>query len=342
MLYIWQLQFGQLVSSMKKNMASVEAHLKVVTRPSLYTAESAGVAAEKTASILGSLESDGPSAKIKRTWLLSLALIVFVGGISYWAYVSAIFEKTWTIPAWVQTALNISKEPIPATHPPAQQVVAKLDSPVEAKAAGPQAATIITESAPPSATEVAEAKTETTSAATAANTESMEKKGVEQHVAAAAAADVKTANVQKPAAKESPVHKNASTRKSDDVKVATAVPAPKHASANTSKNGKDGDVDLIAALLARVSPHEASGKESKHKKATASASHPNTDAKSQVASNRDIVTRSDGDTTESLLKRCKSLGFFEGELCRIRICSSLWGKDPACPAPEQSASINPN
>ena len=46
---------------------------------------------------------------------------------------------------------------------------------------------------------------------------------------------------------------------------------------------------------------------------------------------RDIVVRNVEQSTESLVKRCRALGFLEGELCRLRICSGLWGIDPACP-----------
>ena len=48
--------------------------------------------------------------------------------------------------------------------------------------------------------------------------------------------------------------------------------------------------------------------------------------------NPDVVIRTQADTTESLVKRCGTLGLLEGHLCRARICSGLWGKDAACPS----------
>jgi hypothetical protein len=48
--------------------------------------------------------------------------------------------------------------------------------------------------------------------------------------------------------------------------------------------------------------------------------------------------RAQGETTEALVKRCLALGFLEGQLCRIRICSGLWGKDSACPSGAQTAA----
>jgi hypothetical protein len=44
-----------------------------------------------------------------------------------------------------------------------------------------------------------------------------------------------------------------------------------------------------------------------------------------------VVTREPRLSTGELVRRCKTLGFFEGLLCRMRVCSNLWGKDPACP-----------
>lgn len=56
---------------------------------------------------------------------------------------------------------------------------------------------------------------------------------------------------------------------------------------------------------------------------------------------RDVVTRESSVSTGELVRRCKTLGFFEGMLCRIRVCSNQWGKDPACPqssAPAQGTN----
>lgn len=49
-------------------------------------------------------------------------------------------------------------------------------------------------------------------------------------------------------------------------------------------------------------------------------------------SNRDIVVRRPSDSTGALVGRCRELGLIEGELCRMRICSGMWGMDPACSA----------
>ncbi|MGE5651771.1 MAG: hypothetical protein ACM34A_16370, partial [Bacillota bacterium] len=119
-------------------------------------------------------------------------------------------------------------------------------------------------------------------------------------------------------------------------------PAPRSAVAAKAvppqRTGKDGDVDLIAALVSHVSHGDSAQKENRKKTVK-----PATDARLYSAgtagmkherrsgSSRDIVVRNDGDSTEALVARCRALGLIEGELCRVRICSGLWGIDPACP-----------
>lgn len=119
---------------------------------------------------------------------------------------------------------------------------------------------------------------------------------------------------------------------------ATATPAKSHA----RDVKKDKDVELIGALLAHVS-------------APAAAPVPNTPARKQQAAaatparaavRRDRGTTNEGNrtaqaavvSTDALIKQCRSLGILQGELCRLRVCSNLWGKDPACPSSALTAS----
>jgi hypothetical protein len=125
--------------------------------------------------------------------------------------------------------------------------------------------------------------------------------------------------------------KNASVTHGHDK--ANAKPATVKAAKPASPTGthKDRDVDLVAALLA-YSGKSASGQ---------AASHPERDAAKRTAPpepGRDIVTRTAGESTASLVQRCRALGWVEGELCRVRVCSGLWGKDAACPANNSKAS----
>lgn len=108
-------------------------------------------------------------------------------------------------------------------------------------------------------------------------------------------------------------------------------------------SGKDSDVDLIAALVSHVSRGNNSGKENRKRSAKATA-----DARAAASARKDrrtdpghdIVVRNDGDSTETLVKRCRALGLIEGELCRVRICSGRWGIDPACPGAVPSDQLS--
>ena len=66
---------------------------------------------------------------------------------------------------------------------------------------------------------------------------------------------------------------------------------------------------------------------------TAMVAHANGPTTVSPERTRDVVDRQDGDSTESLLGRCKLLGTIEGMLCRSRICAGRWDSDAACRAP---------
>ncbi len=338
---------------MNRNVSGVEPHLKVVARPSLYTTETPLSASEKPVSILASLEPESPERKINRQWVWAALTSLVVAGISYWAYVNSMYQHPILIPAWIETALNISNAPIPVAHPNNQLAIPKQEKPVEIATEEARPATIVTEPAMSASTspspvvlEPSATKPEPTDKIAKLESDTGKKKNPEQAVATATAQ--KPATASKPEAIESVAHKTAAAPKVEPKAADTHTNKP--AKAEVAKNGKDEDVDLIAALLNRVSHQDTTGKDAKPKKSSTQTAQSNSagtgaaSAKRQNKTdpNRDIVTRTDGDTTESLIKRCKALGFFEGELCRIRICSSLWGKDPACPAPEQVALPNPN
>lgn len=124
-----------------------------------------------------------------------------------------------------------------------------------------------------------------------------------------------------------------SARKQDRRMASHSTTATKVVS--VSPTSKDNDVDLIAALVAHVSHGEPSRTEIRKNKnkATADSRVSSSGAKRESRGDvsRDIVSRSDGESTAALVARCRSLGLIEGELCRLRICSGLWGIDPACP-----------
>jgi hypothetical protein len=98
------------------------------------------------------------------------------------------------------------------------------------------------------------------------------------------------------------------------------------------------DVDLIAALLEHTNP-SAAGKAAQARVPKALPSGPKVALTS--AAQRDVVERRPGESTAQLIRRCEEFGVLEGLLCRIRICSDLWGKDPACPAQSAPPSVRP-
>lgn len=108
-----------------------------------------------------------------------------------------------------------------------------------------------------------------------------------------------------------------------------------------AKVNGDSDVNLLEAIVAHSTGKEADlVAANAEKKSSATSNHQKAATKKSQASQRentksgarntDIVERKPGDTTEGLLQRCRQLGFFEGELCRWRICSGLWSVDAAC------------
>lgn len=118
------------------------------------------------------------------------------------------------------------------------------------------------------------------------------------------------------------------------------------ATAPEKNRGKDEDVDLIAALLSRVSSTPKTSAKEGPNKATSAATASRKISSSSVAKqernqggNRDIVVKAPEESIESLVKRCRALGFFEGELCRLRICSGMWDKNPACATNNQDLPI---
>jgi len=116
--------------------------------------------------------------------------------------------------------------------------------------------------------------------------------------------------------------------------------APKSATANDAKPAKtaaaaDRDASLIAALVAYGEGRPAS---EINANTAAIASQPPkptagpTPAQSaQFDPKRDVVMRAPTLTTGELVRRCRTLGFVEGMLCRNRVCANQWGKDAACP-----------
>lgn len=115
-------------------------------------------------------------------------------------------------------------------------------------------------------------------------------------------------------------HQITASKKPNDAARAIQKPSARQTSQASSAKS-DTDVALLTALMAAgVEPEQVRTAAPKVKKIHAKAGQPN----------RDIVERTTGDSSQTLLTRCKQLGFLEGELCRWRICSGRWDTDLAC------------
>jgi hypothetical protein len=94
-----------------------------------------------------------------------------------------------------------------------------------------------------------------------------------------------------------------------------AAPTPHEPAAHaapTASAAPDSDVVLLTALVAHANKQAA---------APAKAPAPAVADPATGGSNRDVVLPKENESTESLLQRCKQLGFIEGMLCRSRICA---------------------
>ena len=138
--------------------------------------------------------------------------------------------------------------------------------------------------------------------------------------------------IAKSKAPEPIVHANATPTRPIKVAIAsTSKPAPSRSVTPVKKAeaARDSDVALLEALVAYSEKADA-------KFATREPSPKRVAA--PFNPKREVVMPKVGLTTGELVNRCRTLGFLESMLCRQRICSDLWGKDPACPGSTFSAN----
>ncbi|MDB5771545.1 MAG: hypothetical protein JWM42_1919 [Burkholderia sp.] len=154
--------------------------------------------------------------------------------------------------------------------------------------------------------------------------------GVPSSVAGATSADAK--KTQRKGTKDMPPTAISRAKRAEKHAAVSQPPALANLSRDGDKNDKD--VDLIAALLTHLSRPGAQNKDAISRPsgtASSTAGHASFAGKNDKRTpSRDIVEPKGGESKASLISRCRSLGFLEGELCRIRICSGSWGTDAAC------------
>lgn len=297
-------------------------------RPSLYGTASTDTTAE-IFSILDALE---PPQR-KSTWLRRLTsgllLVAVVAAIA--ATASSRYGHVFPVKGWLEAAFKRGTAVVPPSDASWQQQQA---SPSVPEIQAPLVATIVDDVA------VAEEKDRQTAA------DAIEQRALPAEAAQEAVPGGQTFvadSGEKRPTQAKATAKSAAREKADTKYSQRGVgrAAQASTSASVGQKGKDKDVDLIAALLSHVSRSAGGEREpakARNSSSGASAAPPAFKRERLSDSNREVVLRSSGESTDSLVMRCQSLGFFEGQLCRMRICSDLWGKDPACPLPTVNSS----
>ncbi|WP_394777957.1 hypothetical protein [Undibacterium sp.] len=341
-------------------MGSPEEAKRGPSKPSLLsTSDDTNTASNPGKSILSDLENGGKAKPVskhiskpvkpasKRGWAVALAAIVAVG-----AGAAALLHGN-------------------AENAPRASIAAVAAAPVQAATPKTEVVPVATEAAPPSAAYVAStasavATTVATAEAPASTVHSDEDTGKVSGLAALIVDDPVEAKTKKAddapanttavrpaavavaskkaiAAKEKS-RASATTLAAHDAKEKSRKAQAKavaHATAKAPEKAKpkspainpanDSDIALLTAIVA-------------HEKAEPFASLQSTAGSSRKTKpdgrNRDIVERKAGDTTESLLQRCKRLGSLEGDLCRSRICAGHWDTDAACSVSSNPAKVS--
>lgn len=329
------------MSTSSSNFAKKKSYLE---RPSLYGNLSNARVNPEVSSILKGLELRPKRPKLIRriTWsvpLMSLAAILLVIGLNDGGHFVGWFESSVAQLASDEVEKKPASTPLPPVAVPTSETMVM-----------PEVATIISEPVKE------ETDADTQDAALLATGSKAPTEVIEEVIDPAKGAKEVVAETLNAALKPKAdghiktgggaVVQKAVRDQSDSGKRTQAKSQVTRAAASKKNSGKDEDVDLIAALLSRVS----SGPKTSDKDAAIKAPSVTTASRSLSSAsvakreraqggNRDIVTHAPEESIESLVKRCRALGFFEGELCRLRICSGMWDKNPACATSNQDSPL---
>ncbi|QAU34564.1 hypothetical protein [Janthinobacterium sp. 17J80-10] len=331
-------------------------------RPSLYIEPTMQLSATESGSILGGLESAHPRMNARGTFIATSALIIV--GLAGWIMTQPGLDTDATR----NTApLGVAAANAPAAIAVAPVVVSggKAPAPIIADAGAPAMPS------PPEMAFAAPTQAEPLAAPASRVAHEQSLSAREELVpAAATSAPVQPPPVAPavsvaggPAIADQPQRAPAAASPSEKSQLAvTARPATKVAATEsaqssvatrpaamvaTVKSGeKDGDVELIAALLNRVSgkPDALAGEvPRKSRPDEVRKSTPSTTQKNprKGAGRRESIGARPVDTAQAQLERCNTLGFFEAEMCRLRACTGRWGSDPGCPEYAQNSTVAP-
>ena len=150
-----------------------------------------------------------------------------------------------------------------------------------------------------------------------------------------------TTPAAQPAASAQPVHAaiSATPAKTQAAQPAAVAPAP--VGAAPAKAAGDSDVDLIEAVMARVTGASAAGAGAVSKAAAKPAASdksapkvkPGKPAKATkpVAAEAHEAGHAGSVSLAEQVQQCRAAGWLDGLLCRNRVCEGHWGADAACP-----------
>ncbi len=283
-------------------------------RPSLLS-ETASGAPDSSSRILASLEGrvsaqQLPRRRSKKPWgMAAVVAIVGVGALGAWQW-QRTQDAAHPVVVGAASHAAAGASAAIASNASGSAASARLAQSGQAAASAPQAAVIVAEN---TASSPAVAGTDPLSRALANGASSADKTPVAAGASAAAAAGKSS-----PAAKPAAAHAQRDNTKNHRAEKGAAERGSKHGKDRAVAKRDDPDADLLAALVARTKPYNA------HAPQNAS------DAKAAAAAKARAVNLA------AQVKQCDKSNFFQAQLCRWRVCSDYWGKDPACPSANSS------
>lgn len=340
---------------------TVSATPVTMGRPSLYIAQEMQGNASVSGSILGELESAHPRLKAHKIFIAVLFVVAL--GVALWTITREGVHLRVPVDS-APPAMTAENSPQATTSPLVEAPEAMSPAPI---IADPVAETtpvpLQRQENPPAEGQSLVAHEQSLSPReelVAATSAAMQTPPALPATASASAGNPATGDkalqmsaLESQAAKKSPTP--GTTRPTPVVAAAqkpqaTATPRAVSSAASVKTTEKDGDVELIAALLNRVSSKtdkndltavDALRKSTPEtgRKVAASAAAPKKARKATGI--RETVITKPADTAQAQLERCNTLGFFEAEMCRLRACTGRWGSDPACPEYAQNSNVAP-
>lgn len=276
-------------------------------RPSLLS-ETAPGGPDNSSRILASLEGrvsaqQLPRRRSKKPWGIAAVLAVIgVGALGAWQWQRSQDAGHAVVASAASHAAAGASAAAVANASGAAASSARV---AQGAASAPQAAVIVAEN---TASSPAVTGTDPLSRALANGASSTDKA-----TAAAGASSAAAAGKQSAAAKPAAAQAQHESTKNHRTEKLAAERGGKHGKDRAVAKHDDPDVDLLAALVARTKPYDAHApqKSASDAKAAAAKGHPVSVA--------------------AQVKQCDKSNFFEAQLCRWRVCSDRWGKDPACP-----------